>query len=145
MNHSARSYTHLAHFVTACSHYSNEIMSESLLEFVKAIYPYTAQDQGNIGLPLTQSAVVYVAERSEDGWCRGYSKGREGWFPISYTKTIAAAVREFVHVFIQSFRALLYKEETNEVFNSNFSLGRGFMITFVIVCLCNCLYHSVSL
>ena len=71
-------------------------MSGPLLQFVKAIYPYGAQDQGGIGLPLVESSVVYVAEQSEDGWCRGFTRGREGWFPASYTKAIAAEVREFV-------------------------------------------------
>lgn len=69
------------------------MMSGSLLQFVKAIYPYSAQDQGNIGLPLAESTVVYVVERLDDGWCRGYTKGKEGWFPASYTKTITAEVR----------------------------------------------------
>lgn len=63
-------------------------MSGPLLQFVKAIYPYAAQDQGDIGLPLIESTVVYVAERLDDGWCRGYAIGKEGWFPASYTKTI---------------------------------------------------------
>ena len=67
-------------------------MSGSLLQFVKAIYPYSAEDQGNIGLPLAESTVVYVVERLDDGWCRGYTKGKEGWFPASYTKTIKAEV-----------------------------------------------------
>ena len=69
------------------------MMSGSLLQFVKAIYPYTGQDQGDLGLPVAESAVIYVAERLEDGWCRGYSCGREGWFPASYTKTIIVEVR----------------------------------------------------
>lgn len=63
-------------------------MSGPLLQFVKAIYPYDAQDQGDIGLPLSESTVVYVAERLDDGWCRGYTKGKEGWFPTSYTQQI---------------------------------------------------------
>ena len=63
------------------------------LRFVKAVYPYGAQDQGGIGLPLTESTVVHVAEQSDDGWCRGYTKGKEGWFPFSYTKTITVEVR----------------------------------------------------
>ena len=71
---------------------SSFIMSGSF-QFVKAVYPYGAQDQGDIGLPLTESTVVYVVEQSDDGWCRGYTTGKEGWFPASYTKPIAAEVR----------------------------------------------------
>ena len=62
------------------------------LQFVKAIYPYGAKDQGNIGLPLTESTVLHVVEHSNDGWCRGYTKGREGWFPFSYTKVLSVEV-----------------------------------------------------
>ena len=71
-------------------------MMSGPLHFVKAIYPYAAQDQGDIGLRLTESTVVHVAERSDDGWCRGYTKGREGWFPFSYTKPIAVEVRVII-------------------------------------------------
>jgi len=78
-------------------------MSGSLLQFVKAVYSYTGQDQGELGLPVTESAVIYVAERLEDGWCRGYACGREGWFPASYTKTIVVEVRKYVVILYVSW------------------------------------------
>ena len=55
--------------------------------FVKAVYSFTGEGQA-VPLPLAESAVVLVVERNLDGWCRGFSGGREGWFPASYVKDI---------------------------------------------------------
>lgn len=66
-------------------------------ELVKALYPYTGGDQA-VPLQFASSAVLLVAERTADGWCRGFSAGKEGWFPASYAtpldNTTIAQVRE---------------------------------------------------
>lgn len=56
--------------------------------FVKALYAFSGEGQA-VPLPLAESAVVLVAERTPDGWCRGFSAGKEGWFPASYVRDIA--------------------------------------------------------
>ena len=53
----------------------------------KAVYAFSGEGQA-VPLPLAESAVVLVAERNQDGWCRGFCGGREGWFPASYVKDI---------------------------------------------------------
>lgn len=63
-------------------------MDESEIEFVKALYPYTGGDQA-VPLPFAESTVLQVVERNQNGWCRGFSAGKEGWFPISYVKPLA--------------------------------------------------------
>ena len=63
-------------------------MDESLVEFVTALYPYTGSDQP-VPLPFATSTVLQVVERNQNGWCRGFSAGKEGWFPISYVKPLA--------------------------------------------------------
>ena len=68
--------------------FSNENMDESEIEFVKAVYPYTGGDQA-VPLPFAESTVLQVVERNQNGWCRGFSTGKEGWFPISYVKPLA--------------------------------------------------------
>lgn len=55
--------------------------------FAKALYAFSGDSQA-VPLPLAESAVVLVAERTPDGWCRGFSAGKEGWFPASYVKDI---------------------------------------------------------
>lgn len=57
------------------------------LELVKALYPYDGGNQA-ASLPFGDSAVLLVVERTEGGWCRGFTAGREGWFPGSYVKTL---------------------------------------------------------
>ncbi len=66
-------------------------MAEELevdFEFVKAIYTFTGEGPA-IPLPFAECTVVLVAERTDDGWCRGFSCGKEGWFPTSYVKPLA--------------------------------------------------------
>ena len=58
--------------------------------FVKAVYSFSGEGQA-VPLPLAESAVVLVVERCPDGWCRGFSGGKEGWFPSSYVKDIEEA------------------------------------------------------
>jgi hypothetical protein len=55
--------------------------------FAKAVYAFSGEGQA-VPLPLADSAVVLVVERNLDGWCRGFSGGKEGWFPASYVKDI---------------------------------------------------------
>lgn len=57
------------------------------IEFVKAMYAYSGVDQA-VPLPFAESAILLVAQRTQDGWCRGYSRGLEGWFPGSYVKPL---------------------------------------------------------
>ena len=54
----------------------------------KAVHAFSGEGQ-TVPLPLAESVVVLVAERNQDGWCRGFSAGREGWFPASYVKYIS--------------------------------------------------------
>ena len=58
--------------------------------FVKALYPFSGEGQV-VPLPLAESSVVLVVERTQDGWCRGFSGGAEGWFPATYVKDIEEA------------------------------------------------------
>jgi len=61
-------------------------MSDSI-ELVTALYPYSGEGQA-VPLPFAETAILLVAERTKDGWCRGFTSGREGWFPGSYVKTL---------------------------------------------------------
>ncbi len=56
-------------------------------ELVKALYPYSGGDQA-VPLQFASSAILLVAERTADGWCRGFSAGKEGWFPASYVAVL---------------------------------------------------------
>ena len=58
------------------------------LEFAKTVYPFAGQGQA-VPLTFAESAIVLVAEKTQDGWCRGYCAGKEGWFPASYVKLIS--------------------------------------------------------
>ena len=55
--------------------------------FVKALYSFSGEGQA-VPLPLAESTVVLQVESTPDGWCRGFSGGREGWFPAAYVKAI---------------------------------------------------------
>lgn len=61
---------------------------QSSVEIARACYTYTGGDQ-QMSLPFAESAVLMVVERAEDGWCRGFARGKQGWFPASYVKTIS--------------------------------------------------------
>jgi len=61
---------------------------ESDFDLVKAVYPYTGEGQA-VPLPFALSTVILVSQRREDGWCRGFACGREGWFPTSYITPLA--------------------------------------------------------
>lgn len=61
---------------------------EADFEFVKSIYPFSGEGQA-VPLRFAESTVILVVERTEDGWCRGFSCGKEGWFPTSYVKPLA--------------------------------------------------------
>ena len=65
------------------------VMAETEIEFVKAIYRYTGGDQAVVPLSFVESTILLVVERTQDGWCRGFAAGKEGWFPISYVKPLA--------------------------------------------------------
>lgn len=56
-------------------------------EFVRAVYSYTGEGQA-VPLPFAESTILLVAEKTQDGWCRGFAAGKEGWFPISYVKPL---------------------------------------------------------
>ena len=64
------------------------------MDIVRASYPYACASTGPGGgaskgqLVFPEGAVLLVAERSDDGWCRGYSAGNQGWFPASYVSPI---------------------------------------------------------
>ena len=58
------------------------------LELAQALYPFTGSDQA-VPLTFAESAILLIAERTPDGWCRGFSTGREGWFPASYVKPLS--------------------------------------------------------
>jgi len=63
-------------------------MGEELdVEFVKAIYPFTGGDQA-VPLIFAESTILQVVEKTQEGWCRGFAAGKEGWFPISYVKPL---------------------------------------------------------
>ena len=64
-------------------------LSSSLkcVDIVQALYPYACTDQSP-GLVFPVGAVLLVVERADDGWCRGYSAGSQGWFPTSYVQPV---------------------------------------------------------
>lgn len=70
-----------------------------LAEVARACHTYTGGDQ-QMALPFAESAVLLVVERAEDGWCRGYARGQQGWFPASYVKTISNQQIAKVSVFV---------------------------------------------
>lgn len=61
---------------------------QQLAEIVRASHTYTGGEQ-QMSLPFAESAVLLVVERADDGWCRGFARGKQGWFPASYVKTIS--------------------------------------------------------
>ncbi len=62
---------------------------EADIEFVKAVHAYTgAEQKAVVPLPFVETTILIVAERTQDGWCRGFAAGKEGWFPISYVKPL---------------------------------------------------------
>jgi hypothetical protein len=58
------------------------------LDLVCALYPYASTADQSPNLAFAQGAVLLVVERSDDGWCRGYCAGVQGWFPASYVQNI---------------------------------------------------------
>ncbi len=64
-------------------------MAEELnVEFVRAIYRFTGGDQAAVPLLFAESTILQVVEKTQEGWCRGFAAGKEGWFPISYVKPL---------------------------------------------------------
>lgn len=62
--------------------------TQQRVEIVRACYTYKGEDQ-QMSLPFAESAVLLVVERADDGWCRGFARGKQGWFPASYVKSIS--------------------------------------------------------
>ena len=58
-----------------------------MASLVKALYSFSGEGQ-TVPLPLAESSVVLREEINPDGWCRGFSGGREGWFPAAYVEPI---------------------------------------------------------
>ena len=56
-------------------------------DLVRAVHPYSCTDQPQ-GLAFPQGVVLLVAERSDDGWCKGYAAGNQGWFPATYVQSL---------------------------------------------------------
>ena len=56
-------------------------------DLVRAVHPYSCKDQSQ-GLAFPQGVVLLVAERSDDGWCKGYAAGNQGWFPATYVQSL---------------------------------------------------------
>lgn len=69
-----------------------------LTEIARASYTYQGDDQ-KMSLPFAESAVILIVERADDGWCRGFARGKQGWFPASYVKTISKAELTKVSIF----------------------------------------------
>ncbi len=63
-------------------------MSLNKIDLVRAVHPYACKDQTQ-GLAFPQGVVLLVAERSDDGWCKGYAAGTQGWFPASYVHALS--------------------------------------------------------
>lgn len=60
------------------------------VELVKAIYSYSGADEAAVvPLPFVESTILLVLEKTQEGWCRGFASGKEGWFPVSYVKPLA--------------------------------------------------------
>ena len=77
-------------------------------DIVYALYPYacSSTDQSS-ELVFPQGAVLLVAERADDGWCRGYSSGVQGWFPASYIQSIPMEQLLKVHLIIEIYGMVL--------------------------------------
>ena len=63
------------------------MVEEIDVEFVRAVYPYKGGDQA-VPLPFAESTILQVVEKTQEGWCRGFAAGKEGWFPITYVKPL---------------------------------------------------------
>ena len=57
------------------------------MDLVRAVFPYACTDQAK-GLAFPERVVLLVVERSDDGWCRGFAAGKQGWFPASYVEIL---------------------------------------------------------
>lgn len=55
------------------------------VDIVYSLYPYACTDSS---LVFPKGAVLLVVERADDGWCRGYNAGVQGWFPASYVQNV---------------------------------------------------------
>lgn len=69
---------------------STSIVNKSV-DIVRALYPYTTDPHTGAGggqLSFPEGAVLLVVDRADDGWCRGYMSGCQGWFPASYVQPI---------------------------------------------------------
>ena len=40
------------------------------------------------GAGFSREGCIIVVERSDDGWCRGFAAGKQGWFPASYVEIL---------------------------------------------------------
>lgn len=63
------------------------LSSPAKIDIVRALYPYACAGEST-GLVFPEGAVLLVVERADDGWCRGYMSGSQGWFPASYVQPI---------------------------------------------------------
>ena len=50
----------------------------------EAIYPYTAQQEGD--LTFNYGDTIIVMERLDNGWWRGCLGDQDGWFPGTYVE-----------------------------------------------------------
>ena len=69
-----------------------------MASLVKALYSFSGEGQ-TVPLPLAESSVVLREEINPDGWCRGFSGGREGWFPAAYVEPIKEETMAKVSVY----------------------------------------------
>ena len=81
------SFPTLVFWDTHCFSTFWRMQSSKTIDFVRAVYPYACTDQAK-GLAFPESVVLLVVERSEDGWCRGFAAGNQGWFPASYVQSL---------------------------------------------------------
>lgn len=89
----------------------------------KAVYAFSGEGQA-VPLPLAETVVVLVVERNQDGWCRGFSCGKEGWFPASYVKdipesTITNVSASFKTTRLASFTVLSVRSISVSYFSPN--------------------------
>ena len=62
-----------------------------------ALYDYASQQEGDLALRAGDR--VAVIETVDSGWWKGYSNGREGWFPAAYVqvRSALAGTRSWSH------------------------------------------------
>lgn len=102
-----------------------QTLVEGKVDLVRAVFPYACTDQAK-GLAFPERVVLLVVERSDDGWCRGFAAGKQGWFPASYVEILPlekllkdSIDPNHLAVLLQSHSWTVYATQENKVYFVN--------------------------